>query len=173
MCVRVCVRVLVLVLVPVHVRVCVCVCVSVSLLVPVPPLVSLPRVEVLAQSLPCRAGAQLAVDITLRSAATVAGEPRPRAAEVDGATADAARRDKEEADPELLAAPRCSLVVVALETGGRWSAEAAAFAEDLAYAGARDAPPPLLAVVAAAWQRRWVRKNCCPLLARTHSPAPW
>jgi len=115
------------------------------------------RVEVLAQSLPCRAGAQLAVDITLRSAVTAAGEARPRAAEVDGATADAARRDKEAAYPELLAARRCCLVVVALETGGRWSAEAAAFVEDLAYARARDAPPALRAAVAAAWLRRWVR----------------
>ena len=62
-----------------------------------------------------------------------------------------------EAYPEPLATRRCCLVVVALETGGRWSAEAAAFVEDLAYARARDAPTALRAAVAAAWLRRWVR----------------
>ena len=115
------------------------------------------RIEVLAQSLPCRSGAQLAVNITVRSVLTAAGDARPCAADEDGVIADGARRDKEEAYPELLAARRCALVVVALETGGRWSAEAAAFIEDLAYARARDAPAALRSAAAAAWQRRWVR----------------
>jgi len=115
------------------------------------------RIEVLAQSLPCRNGVQLAVDITLRSVLTASGDARPRAADEDGVVADGARRDKEEAYPELLAARRCALVVVALETGGRWSSEAAAFVEDLAYARSRDAPAALRSAVAAAWQRRWVR----------------
>ena len=75
----------------------------------------------------CRAGAQLAVDVTLRSAVTSGGEARPRAADLDGAVADEARKDKEAAYPELLEARRCSLVVVALETGGRWGEEAADF----------------------------------------------
>ena len=115
------------------------------------------RIEVLAQGLPCRAGAQLAVDITLRSVLSASGEPKPRTADEDGIVAEAARRDKEAAYPELLTARRCDLVVVALETGGRWSAEAAAFVEDLAYARAREAPAALRSSVAAAWQRRWVR----------------
>ena len=42
------------------------------------------RIEVLAQDLPCFAGAQLAVDITLRSVLTSNGEPRPRAEHTDG-----------------------------------------------------------------------------------------
>jgi len=115
------------------------------------------RVEVLAQSLPCRGGAQLAVDITLRSVLTASGEPRPRTADEDGVVAEGARRDKEAAYPELVTARRCSLVVVALETGGRWSSEAATFLEDLAFARARDAAPALRFAAAAAWQRRWVR----------------
>ena len=48
-------------------------------------------------------------------------------------------------------------MVVAVETGGRWSAEAADFIEDLAFARARDATPLLRASAALAWQRRWVR----------------
>jgi len=115
------------------------------------------RIEVLAQGLPCRAGAQLAVDVTLRSALTANGDARTRAAAEDGVVAEGARRDKEDAYPELLTARRCQLVVVALETGGRWSAEAAAFVEDLAHARARDTPLSLRSAAALAWQRRWVR----------------
>ena len=115
------------------------------------------RIEVLAQGLPLRAGAQLAVDITLRSALTADGAPKPRAATVDGAAAASARQDKEAAYPELLAARRCDLVVVAIETGGRWSTEAADFVEQLAYARARDAPARLRLATALAWKRRWAR----------------
>ena len=43
------------------------------------------RIKVLAQDLPCFSGAQLAVDITLRSALTSNGEAHPQAADVDGA----------------------------------------------------------------------------------------
>ena len=68
-------------------------------------------------------GAQLAVDITLRSALTCCGAPRPNAAAVDGAVLTQARRDKDRYS-ELVAAQRCRLVVVALETGGWWSGEA-------------------------------------------------
>ena len=53
------------------------------------------RIEVLAQDLPCFAGAQLAVDITLRSVLTSNGEPQPRAEHTDGAVLLAARQDKE------------------------------------------------------------------------------
>ena len=115
------------------------------------------RLEVLAQGLPCHGGAQLAVDITLRSALTAEGRPKPRAAVEDGAVAEAARRDKEDAYPELLAARRCALVVIAIETGGRWSKEAASFLEDLAVARARAAPPALRGAARIAWQQRWGR----------------
>ena len=53
------------------------------------------RIGVLAQDLPCFGGAQLAVDITLRSALGSSGEPRPRAADIDGAVLAQARIDKE------------------------------------------------------------------------------
>ena len=58
--------------------------------------------------LPCRGGAQLAVDVTLRSAVGADGEARQGAADVDGAVAQRARRDKEEAYPEVVAARRCN-----------------------------------------------------------------
>ena len=61
------------------------------------------RIEVLASGLPCFHGAQLAVDITLRSVLTADGHPRPNTAEVDGAVADAARDEKEATYPELVA----------------------------------------------------------------------
>ena len=57
--------------------------------------------------------------------------------------------------PELVEGRRCSLVVFALETGGRWSKEAAEFVEQLSYAKSRSAPLRLRAAAAQQWQRRW------------------
>ena len=115
------------------------------------------HVEVLAQGLPCRGGRQLAVDITLRSVLNALGEPVPRAASVDGVVAEGARRSKEECHPELVRARRCTLVVLCMETGGRWCSEAVVFLEELAHAKARAAPPALRAATVLAWQRRWAR----------------
>ena len=112
------------------------------------------RIEVLAQDLPCFGGTQLAVDITLRSAS---GEPQPHAADVDGAVLLTARRDKEATYPELATSTRCRLVVVAIETGGRWSEEAVQFIWQLAQAKAQEAPRFLTQQVALAWERRWTR----------------
>ena len=78
------------------------------------------RIEVLAQDLPCYSGAQLAVDVTLRGALSANGEARPRAADEDGAVLEQAREDKETTYPELAASRLCRLVVLAIETGGRW-----------------------------------------------------
>ena len=83
----------------------------------------------------CRAS-QLAVDITLQSALGSSGEPRPHAADVEGAVLVQARIDKETTYPELVASTRCLLVVVAIETGGRWSDEAVQFVRQLAQAKA-------------------------------------
>ena len=115
------------------------------------------RIEVLAQDLPCFGGAQLAVDITLRSVLGSSGQPKPHAADVDGAVLMAARRDKEATYPELAASTRCMLVVVAIETGGRWSEEAVQFIWQLAQAKAQDAPRYMTQQVALAWERRWTR----------------
>ena len=114
-------------------------------------------VEVLAQGLPLRAGAQLAVDITVRSVLTGDGTPRPRAADTDGVVASSARADKEARYPELVAGGRCVLVVLAVETGGRWSSEAVDFVEELAHARSRDAPTVLRWATLVAWRKRWTR----------------
>ena len=53
------------------------------------------EVEVLAAGLPIRHGAQLAIDITLRSVLICCGAPRPNAAAVDGAILTQVRCDKE------------------------------------------------------------------------------
>ena len=100
-------------------------------------------IEVLASGLPLFFGAQLAVDITVRSALAADGTPQTGAARVDGAVCTRARVDKERTYTELLRGDRCRLVVVALETGGRWSEEALQFVESLAAVRARDAPPAL------------------------------
>ena len=71
--------------------------------------------------------------------------------------AENARADRENTYPELVESNRCALVVVALETGGRWSEEAANFVEEPSYARARDAPVRLRRAAALSWQRRWVR----------------
>ena len=57
--------------------------------------------EVLASGLPLHHGAQLAVDITLRSALSAAGLPSPSAAHVNGAALARARRDTERKYGEL------------------------------------------------------------------------
>ena len=115
------------------------------------------RIEVWAQDFPCFGGSQLAVDVTLRSALRCSGEPQLGAADIDGATLTQARRDKEATYPELVASNRCRLVVVALETGGRWSEEAVDVFRQLAFAKAREVPPALKWPVVLAWERRWTR----------------
>ena len=115
------------------------------------------RIEVLAQDLPCFGGAQLAVDVTLRCALTRTGEPHPHAADVDGAVLVKARHDKETTYPELINSGRCRLVVVAIETGGRWSDEAVEFIRLLACAKAQEVPSYMWWPTTLAWQRRWTR----------------
>ena len=80
--------------------------------------------------------AMLTIDVTLRSAVGRDGEARPQAAEVDGAVLLQVRTDK---DPELTTG-RCRLVMVAIETGGRWSEEAVDLLWQLSCAKARDIP---------------------------------
>ena len=115
------------------------------------------RIEVLAQDLPCFNGAQLAIDVTLRSVLGRTGEAQPQAADVDGAVLLQARRDKERTYPELLHSRRCRLVVVAIETGGRWSDEGAELVWQLALARSREVPSSMSHRAALAFERRWTR----------------
>ena len=113
------------------------------------------RIEVIANGLPLWNGAQLAVDTTLVSPLTRDGQPRRRAGRFAGAALQDARRSKERTYPDLLNNQRCRLVVLAIEVGGRWSEEAAAFITNLARARARQAPTILQQSVAAALTARW------------------
>lgn len=115
------------------------------------------EIEVMASGLPLFGGAQLAIDITLRSVLTADGDAHAGAASEDGAILVGARREKEAKYAELLAGRRCRLVVMALETGGRWSEEAWEFLCLLARARARDAPARLRGAAALGWARRWSR----------------
>ena len=101
------------------------------------------RIEVIANGLGLWGAAQLAVDTTLVSSLTRAGEPRRRAGRFAGAALTDARKAKERAYPELLHNSRCRLVVLGIEVGGRWSEEAASFITSLARTKTRDTPAPL------------------------------
>ena len=79
------------------------------------------RLEVLADGLTLFRGAQLAID-TMVSPLHRDGTARRRAADVDGAALEAARRRKERTYPELYGDGGIArLVVLAAEVGGRWS----------------------------------------------------
>ena len=122
------------------------------------------EIEVVASGLRLRHGAQLAVDVTLRSATTSCGAACTNAANMDGAVLLRARRDKETKYAELVDGARCHLVVVAIETGGRWSDESMNFISDLASVRSRDAPQALQRQAFLAWRRRWTRMlavSCC------------
>ena len=84
--------------------------------------------------LPIHQGAQLAVDIMVRSPLTSTGLARPGAATSDGVVLVRARADKEAKYFELLQGNRC------LEMGGRCSTEATTFVDMLAAGRAREVP---------------------------------
>ena len=129
------------------------------------------RIEVLAQDLPSFGGAQLAVDVTLRSVLSATGEPHPHTAEVDGVVLLRARQDKERTYPELIGTGRCMLVVVAIETGGRWSDESVGFIRQLAFAKAREVPKYLRWPTILAWERDG--PGCSQRRAASPSLLPW
>ena len=93
-------------------------------------------------------------------------KPHPQAADVDGAILVQARADRETAFayPELVESGQCRLVVVAIETGGRWSDEAVDIFRQRAFAKARESLPAMKWPVVLAWERRWTRMlatTCC------------
>ena len=97
-------------------------------------------IEVIANGLPLWQGSQLAVDTTLVSPLTSAAEPRRRGGRFAGTALHAARQTKERTYPELVGSGRCRLVVLAMEVGGRWSAEAAQFLRLLAQTKTQSTP---------------------------------
>ena len=108
-------------------------------------------IEVLASGLPFHHGAQLVVDITLRSVLTRCGNACNQADRVDGVVLARARLNE-----SMLS---CSTGTGAIwwwaSRGGRWSPEALHFVDTLAATRAREAPPTHSAYLA--WVRRWSR----------------
>ena len=81
------------------------------------------RVEVLAQDLPCFGGAQLAVESPWSARSAVQANNRmPQKWTVLRWSEHGMSR--KQLTPELAASERCRLVVLTIETGGRWSEEA-------------------------------------------------
>ena len=117
------------------------------------------RIEVIANGLPLRNGAQLAVDTTIVSPLTAAGEARSRRDPARPVALLEARRRKEATYPELLAS-RCRLAVIGVEVGGRWGSEAASFLRLLARARARAAPEALRPALRSAYVHRWSGLLC-------------
>ena len=129
----------------------------------------------IANGLPLWNGCQLAVDTTLVSPLTAAGQPRRHQAAAAAAAAAAlriARRAKARTYPELTGAGRARLVVLGIEIGGRWSEEAVTFIRLLANHKVSSTPPSLRRSAALAWTSRWtallataaMRSFACSLL---------
>ena len=115
------------------------------------------QTEVPAQDLPCFGREQLAVDITLRRALSCEGEAHPHAADTDGVLLKECAGRQRDVTHELATSGRCKLVVMATETGGRKSDEAAQTIRLLSRAKAREAPSYVRCPVVLMWERWWTR----------------
>ena len=114
------------------------------------------RIEVVANGLSLWHGAQQAVDATIVSPVTRAGDAQPGADVHPGrAVAAAARRKRHQTYPELVRARCCRLVVVGVEVEGRFGAEAANWLRLLAGQRASDVQAAMRAAARAAWVARW------------------
>ena len=126
------------------------------------PALDARRIEVIAEGLPAFHGAQLAIDTTLVSPLRADGEPHRRCSDVDGAASEAARRRKEGTYPELSGNQgRAKLIVLAGETGGRFSEETQTFIRLLARAKTRSVPEPLRTRARQSWAHRWGSLLAC------------
>ena len=64
-------------------------------------------------------------------------------------------------------------MVVALETGGRWSSEAVDFIWQLAQAKAREVPSFITHQTALVWERRWTRMLSTVCVVSFLEVRPW
>ena len=100
-------------------------------------------------------GHALCCDATLVSPLTRDGAPWARAADQDGIALVHARRRKERRYPELLRPGPHRFLVLASETGGRWSRECHDLLRLLVATRARRAHAAIRAAASTAWRRRW------------------
>ena len=113
------------------------------------------RIEVVANGLQAFHGQQLAIDATCISPISRAGAPHPGTRTDPGRAAQHAELRKRRRYPELTAARRCRLVVVAVEVGGRWGPDARQLIRALARERSTEAPPWVRAAACAGWTARW------------------
>ena len=97
----------------------------------------------------------LCADATLVSPLARDGRPVARAADVNGAAIQAARRRKQARFPELSSGGPHRLLVLACEVGGRWSDERVDLIRNLTAVRARRTAPAIRAAATTAWHRRW------------------
>ena len=134
------------------------------------------RIEVIANGLPLWNGCQIAVDTTLVSPSTAAGQPRRHQGSTAAAPLRIARRAKTRTYPELTGAGRARLVVLGIETGGtleRRSSDLHPASGKMAnHKASSSTPPSLRRSAALAWTSRWtallataaIRSFACSLL---------
>ena len=97
-----------------------------------------------------------AIDATLVSSLRAEGGPYRRGPDEDGVAQTIARRRKERTYPELRSGSgRAKLVVIAGETGGRFSEETQTFLKFLAGARTRSTPKVLRARAHQSWLHQW------------------
>ena len=92
----------------------------------------------------------------MRCALSCEVEAHPRSRHVRCGAAESVGRQGD-VTPELATFGRCKLVVMAIETGGRWSDEAAEMIRLLSHAKAREASSYTRCQVALMWERQWTR----------------
>ena len=112
-------------------------------------------IKVLASGLPSTRGAQLVVHHTALSTHIWRSSPtRGRACGWDSSAQG--RVDKETKYVELFEGNRCHFVVVGVETGNRWSSEAATVVDHFASGRVREIPSVLRRSAHLAFRRRWI-----------------
>jgi len=100
-------------------------------------------------------GGALCCDATFVSPLSRPGQPRPGAADTDGAVLQVAERRKRSTYLELCRCGPQELVVLGSRGGGRWNGEACRFVHHLLNVPSHRAPPALRRAAAAGWSRRW------------------
>ena len=114
------------------------------------------RIEIVANGLHAYHGQQVAIDTTCVSPLTRTGQPHPGTTTEPGRALAQAVARKRRRYPELLAArSRCTLLVFAIEVGGRWGPDAQRLLRQLARQRAQEAPAWLRRAASAGWQLRW------------------
>ena len=111
--------------------------------------------EVVAKNLRIHHGMPLVCDDTLVSPLTADGRPVGRAAKSDGAAIELAESRKFKKYPELVRSHRCHFIVLAHETGGRWSHTCCELIRALAVERSSTVAPRLRDSTARAWEHRW------------------